>query len=179
MVSRGRGVVAAVQTYFPGALASLIIAIAATFLSEHYGGPVMLFALLLGMAFYFLSQEGRCVAGIELASKRVLRVAVGLLGAQITIAEITKLGPTPVITVIGAVILTILFGALTARIMGLSRPFGILTSGAVAICGASAALAISSVLPKGDNHERDTVFTVIGVTALSTIAMIIYPVIIA
>jgi uncharacterized integral membrane protein (TIGR00698 family) len=72
-----------------------------------------------------------------------------------------------------------LFGALTARIMGLSRPFGILTSGAVAICGASAALAISSVLPKGEQHERDTVFTVIGVTALSTIAMIVYPLVIA
>jgi uncharacterized integral membrane protein (TIGR00698 family) len=171
--------VAAVRSYFPGVLVSLIIAVAATFLSEHYGGPVMLFALLLGMAFYFLSQEGRCVAGIELASKTILRIAVGLLGAQITIAEIMKLGATPVVTVIGAVILTVLFGVLAARVMGLSRPFGILTSGAVAICGASAALAISSVLPKGEKHERDTVFTVIGVTALSTIAMIVYPVIIA
>ena len=179
MMSRGLGAFAAVQTYFPGVLASVIIAIAATFLSEHYGGPVMLFALLLGVAFYFLSQEGRCVAGIEFASKRVLRVAVGLLGAQITIAEIMKLGAAPVIMVVGAVISTILFGVLAARIMGLSRPFGILTSGAVAICGASAALAISSVLPKGEKHERDTVFTVIGVTALSTIAMIVYPVIIA
>ncbi|MGB9117374.1 MAG: putative sulfate exporter family transporter [Bradyrhizobium sp.] len=177
--SRGLGAVAAVRNYFPGVLASLIVAIAATFLSEHYGGPVMLFALLLGMAFYFLSQEGRCIAGIGFASKSILRVAVGLLGAQITIAEIMKLGAAPVVTVIGAVILTILFGVLAARIMGLSRPFGILTAGAVAICGASAALAISSVLPKGENHERDTVFTVIGVTALSTIAMIVYPLIIA
>jgi uncharacterized integral membrane protein (TIGR00698 family) len=179
LLSRGMGALAAAQTYFPGVLVSLIIAVAATFLSEHYGGPVMLFALLLGMAFYFLSQQGPCAAGIEFASKRVLRVAVGLLGAQITISEILKLGPTPVIMVIGAVTLTILFGAVGARVAGLSRPFGILTSGAVAICGASAALAISSVLPKGENHERDTVFTVIGVTALSTIAMIVYPLVIA
>jgi uncharacterized integral membrane protein (TIGR00698 family) len=177
--SRSLGAVAVAREYFPGVLVSVIVAIAATFLSEHYGGPVMLFALLLGMAFYFLSQEGRCVAGIEFASKRVLRVAVGLLGAQITIAEIMKLGATPVIMVVGAVVSTILFGMLAARVMGLRRPFGILTAGAVAICGASAALAISSVLPKSENHERDTVFTVIGVTALSTIAMIVYPVIIA
>src|SRR5262245_11421371 len=170
---------AALQANFPGVLVSLVIAVAATFLSEHYGGPVMLFALLLGMAFYFLSQEGPCVAGIEFASKRILRVAVGLLGAQITISEIMKLGPTPVIMVTAAVTLTIAFGAVGARAVGLSRPFGILTSGAVAICGASAALAISSVLPKGEKHERDTVFTVIGVTALSTIAMIVYPLIIA
>jgi uncharacterized membrane protein YadS len=70
---------ATLRLYFPGVLVSLTIAIAATFLSEHYGGPVMLFALLLGMAFYFLSQEGACVAGIEFASKRILRVAVALL----------------------------------------------------------------------------------------------------
>ena len=172
-------VLAAVQKYAPGVLVSLVIAIAATFLSEHYGGPVMLFALLLGMAFYFLSQEGRCVAGIEMASKGILRIAVGLLGAQITIGEIMHLGATPVVMVFAAVILTIGFGVVAARVFGLSRPFGLLTSGAVAICGASAALAISSVLPKGDNHERDTVFTVIAVTTLSTLAMIVYPMIIS
>ncbi len=170
---------AALQKYAPGILVSVIIAIAATFLSDHYGGPVMLFALLLGMAFYFLSQEGRCIDGIELASKRILRIAVGLLGAQITIGEIMQLGITPVVMVVVAVILTIGFGVVGARAFGLSRPFGLLTAGAVAICGASAALAISSVLPKGESHERDTVFTVIGVTTLSTMAMIIYPIIIA
>jgi uncharacterized integral membrane protein (TIGR00698 family) len=179
LIGRCRSAVAAARGYLPGVLVSVIIAVAATFLSEHYGGPVMLFALLLGMAFYFLSQEGPCAAGIEFASKRVLRIAVGLLGAQITIAEIMKLGPMPVVMVIAAVTLTILFGVAGARVAGLSRPFGILTAGAVAICGASAALAISSVLPKGENHERDTVFTVIGVTALSTIAMIVYPIVIA
>ena len=167
------------QKFAPGVLASVTIAIAATFLSEHYGGPVMLFALLLGMAFYFLSQEGRCVAGIELASKRILRIAVGLLGAQITVGEIMRLGVTPVVMVVAVVILTILFGFVASRVFGLSRPFGLLTAGAVAICGASAALAISSVLPKGETHERDTVFTVIGVTTLSTLAMIAYPMIIA
>lgn len=173
------GAVAALHKHAHGLLASVIIAIAATFLSEHYGGPVMLFALLLGMAFFFLSQEGRCVAGVELAATRVLRIAVGLLGAQITIAEIMGLGATPVVVVIGAVVLTILFGMAAARAFGLTRPFGLLTGGAVAICGASAALAISSVLPKGDTHERDTVFTVIGVTTLSTMAMVVYPIIVA
>ena len=179
LMNRGREWAALLRLWFPGVLVSLIIAVAATFLSEHYGGPVMLFALLLGMAFYFLSQEGPCVAGIEVASKRILRVAVGLLGAQITISEIMKLGATPVVMVIAAVTLTILSGIVGARWLGLSRQFGILTAGAVAICGASAALAISSVLPKHDKHERDTVFTVISVTALSTIAMIVYPVVIS
>ncbi len=75
--------------------------------------------MLLGMAFY-LSQEGPCAARIEFASKRVLRVAVGLLGAQITIFEIMKLGPMPVVTVVAAVTLTILFGVAGAASPGLA-----------------------------------------------------------
>ncbi len=46
----------------------------------------------------------------------------------------------------------------------------------MAICGASAALAISAVLPKHQYSERNTLFTVIAVTASSTIAMVIYPI---
>jgi uncharacterized membrane protein YadS len=41
----------------------------------------MLFALQLGMAFNFLHEEGRCVAGIESTSHRLLRLGVALLGA--------------------------------------------------------------------------------------------------
>ena len=45
----------------------------------------------------------------------------------------------------------------------------------MAICGASAAMAISSVLPESEDRRRATLFTVIGVASLSTVAMIFYP----
>jgi len=170
---------AVLQEYAPGILASVTIAMAATFLADHYGGPVMLFALLLGMAFSFLSQDGRCVSGIEVASKWLLRLAVGLLGAQVTIGDIARLGVTPIAMVIAGVVLTLGFGLIAARAIGLSRNFALLTASAVAICGASAALAVSAVLPQSEHRERDTAFTVIGVTTLSTVAMIVYPMIIA
>ena len=38
---------------WPGLVMSAVVAIAALFLAEHYGAPVMLFALLLGMAMNF------------------------------------------------------------------------------------------------------------------------------
>jgi uncharacterized integral membrane protein (TIGR00698 family) len=71
---------------------------------------------------------------------------------------------------------TIAVGLLLARRLGLSPTFGVLSGGAVAICGASAALAIASVLPRDANSERDTILTVVSVTALSTLTMILYPV---
>ena len=161
----------------PGVSCAAIVAIAALFLSEHYGASAMLFALLLGMAMNFLGQEGRCVAGIHFAASTILRIGVALLGLRITFSEIAALGLNTALMVVAAVVLTILFGRLFVRFTHAESRFGILTGGAVAICGASAALAIAAVLPRGEHHERDTTFTIIGVTALSTIAMVIYPIV--
>ncbi len=161
----------------PGILLCFTIAGAAGFLSDHYGGPVMLFALLLGIAFHFLSQEGPCIQGIEFTARKLLRVGVALLGARVTLQQIQSLGLGPVLLVIFCVTATILAGWAIARLLGRSRDFGLLTGGAVAICGASAALAISSALPQTKEAERDTLFTVIAVTTLSTVAMIVYPVV--
>lgn len=168
-----------IRRTYPGLAVAGTIALAATWLSQHYKAPVMLFALLFGMAFHFLHEEGRCVAGIDTASRRVLRIGVALLGAKITVAQIVSLGVLPVVAVIVATGSTILFGAFMARRLGLTSAFGILSGGAVGICGASAALAISSVLPRTDDREHNTILTVVTVTALSTVAMITYPMITA
>jgi uncharacterized integral membrane protein (TIGR00698 family) len=166
---------ALIRTVYPGVLVAVTIGLAATWLSQHYGAPVMLFALLIGMAFHFLHEQGRCVAGIEFTSRTVLRLGVALLGARITADQIAGLGVWPVLTVIVGVVSTILVGLALARRFGLSPYFGLLSGGSVAICGASAALAVASVLPRTKQLERDTILTVVTVTALSTVAMVVYP----
>jgi uncharacterized integral membrane protein (TIGR00698 family) len=166
---------ATLRLVYPGLLVAATIALAATWLSDQYHSPVMLFALLFGMAFHFLYEEGRCIKGIEFSSKAVLRVGVALLGARITAHQILQLGAMPIATVVIAIVSTIALGAFAARKFGLSKSFGVLSGGAVAICGASAALAIASVLPRTSESERDAILTVVTVTLLSTIAMITYP----
>jgi uncharacterized integral membrane protein (TIGR00698 family) len=170
---------ALLNAVYPGLLVAVTIALASTWLSQHYGAPVMLFGLLFGMAFHFLHEDGRCVAGIEFASRTVLRFGVGLLGLRVTATQIASLGFLPVLTVVVTVASTILLGALLSKRLGQSRVFGVLSGGAVAICGASAALAIASVLPRQNDSERDTILTVVVVTTLSTIAMILYPLLVA
>jgi uncharacterized integral membrane protein (TIGR00698 family) len=130
------------------------------------------------MAFHFLHEEGRCIPGIEFSSKAILRVGVALLGARITFEQIAGLGLGPIAIVLVGVLSTIGFGVAAARWLGLNRSFGLLSGGAVGICGASAALAIASVLPKTREAERDTIVAVVTVTALSTVAMIVYPMIV-
>lgn len=95
---------------------------------------------------------------------------MALLRLGITVQQIAMAGLAVVGIMLGGVALTIGAGVLLGRLSGRSLPFGLLSGGAVAICGASAALAISSAPPKDDpNHERDTAFTVIAVSALSTL----------
>lgn len=163
---------------FPGFAASAVVAAAASFLGEHYGAPVMLFALLLGMAMNFLSLEGACQAGIAFTAREVLRVGVALLGLRITFGQIAALGWEPVLLVIGSVTVTIVVSMGVARALGFQTLFGLLTGGATAICGASAALALAASLPPHPRKEQATLFTVIGVSALSTLAMIAYPLIV-
>lgn len=154
---------------------AVIIAITARFLSDHYGVPAMLMALLLGIAFHFLAVEGRCAIGISFTSRTVLRFGVALLGARISIDLLIGLGGNLILLIIGGVILTILFGLLGARVLGRGWRFALLTGGAVAVCGASAAMAVAAVLPKNEHSESNLIFTVLAVTVLSTIAMVLYP----
>ncbi|GAA4408987.1 YeiH family protein [Quisquiliibacterium transsilvanicum] len=159
----------------PGSLAALAIALAASYLAERYQGPQLLFALMLGMAFNFAAESRRLKPGLEFASRTVLRFGVALLGTRIGLEQIVALGAAPAAIVVAAVAGTIAFGWLLARLMRRPASEGLLTGGAVAICGASAALAISAVLPAGKDQQRFTLLTVVGVTTLSTIAMVFYP----
>ncbi|MDD1779964.1 putative sulfate exporter family transporter [Enterovibrio sp. ZSDZ35] len=167
-----------IKSLAPGLLLAVTVAAAATFLASHYAAPQMLFALLLGIAFHFLATDPKCQPGIEFAAKKVLRFGVALLGLRITVEEMMSLGWELLAWVAAGVALTISIGMLIAKLFGRRVQFGMLTGGAVAICGASAALAISAVLPKHKYSERNTLFTVIAVTAFSTIAMIIYPILV-
>jgi uncharacterized integral membrane protein (TIGR00698 family) len=167
-----------VQQWWPGMALSAVVAVAALFLAEHYQAPVMLFALLLGMALNFLSQDGRCKSGIDFVAREVLRWGVALLGLKITIGQVQLLGWQPVLMVVFAVASTIGLGVFLARWMGFKTFFGFLSGGSVAICGASAALAIATAFPNHPQKDRATLFVVISVSTLSTIAMVVYPILV-
>ena len=163
------------QKYGSGMLLTGALAAVASLLSIRYGAPAMLMGLLLGMAFHFASDMSKVTAGTELMAGPALRMGVALLGARLAFSDLAQLGWEPIVFLIFAVGVTILSGMLCAQLLGVDRKLGVLTGGSVAICGASAAMAIASVLPEAEERRRATLFTVIGVASLSTIAMIFYP----
>lgn len=164
------------KAYFPGAMIAVLVALAAQFVADHYGAPAMLMALLFGIALNFLGEDAPTAAGIGFTARTILRFGVAILGARISVEMLTSLGWGMIGLLVLGVIATILFGVVLARFIGQGPRFAILTAGSVAICGASAAMAIAAVLPKDERSERNLLFTVLGVTVLSTIAMILYPI---
>ncbi|MBM3604500.1 MAG: putative sulfate exporter family transporter [Alphaproteobacteria bacterium] len=159
----------------PGVMLAITVAMAAQFLSANYGAPVMLMAILLGMPLHFMAEDARAGPGIDFAARGLLRTGVALLGLRVSVDMVARIGWPFVGLLALSVAAIILLSVALARQVGRDRAFGLLTGGSVAICGASAAMAIASVLPPRDTTERDLSFTVITVTALSTLAMILYP----
>jgi uncharacterized integral membrane protein (TIGR00698 family) len=69
----------------------------------------------------------------------------------------------------------VLAGFSFARFFSQNESYGALAGAATAVCGASATLATSTVVPNYYGKEADIAFVVVAVNALSTLAMVLYP----
>ena len=67
----------------PGLMVCLVIAISTSFLSENYGGPQLLYALLIGLSLHFLYLNETIKPGIDFCAKTALRLGVALLGLSL------------------------------------------------------------------------------------------------
>ncbi|HEX7046753.1 MAG TPA: putative sulfate exporter family transporter [Gammaproteobacteria bacterium] len=170
---------ATVAGLLPGLLLCAAIGLAAAIIAEYVGGSALLYALLIGMALHAITNRVGFSPGTQFSARTVLQLGVALLGLRISANEILALGMTPLVIALVTIPATIVFGLAMARVLGMTKSEGVLSGGAVAICGASAAMAIAAVLPERKESEQHLIFTIVGVTALSTLAMLAYPLLVA
>jgi uncharacterized integral membrane protein (TIGR00698 family) len=160
----------------PGLAATCAAAVAAWALAQLTHIPAMVLALLIGMALNPVFAARPALApGVKLSARTLLRLGIVLLGARVTVGELAALGAPTILLAVGGVAITIAGGWAIGRALGLKSDHAALSAGAVAICGASAALAIAAVLPRRDVSDRNTMLTIVGVATLSTVAMVLYP----
>ena len=137
----------------------------------------MVIALLIGIALNPVARSARFQPGIVFCLKVLLRWAVALLGLRIALGDIAALGWATALLVIVSMLVTVVAGFLCARLFDRQAGFGALAGAGTAVCGASATLATAIVVPDYKGKEADVVFVVVAVNALSTIAMVLYPLI--
>jgi len=160
---------------YVGIALSILLGIAAITISQRYSAPVMLFAILIGLALHPTYDSNALKPGINWCARPLLQIGVALLGFRVDVTDIQAIGWIVPLMTISCLVLTISIGTLFARWLGIATCFSILISGAVAICGVSAVAAISAVLPKDQSSDREFALTVAGVTGMSTLVMILYP----
>ena len=163
----------------PGLALSAVVAVAAVgaapLIARLVPIPAMVIALAFGIALNPVARRPVFQAGIVFCLKTVLRWAVALLGLRIALGDIAALGWTTALLVVAAMAATLASGFLLARLFAQPAGYGALAGAGTAVCGASATLATSIVVPDYKGKEADVAFVVVAVNALSTLAMVLYP----
>ncbi|MGA7015836.1 MAG: putative sulfate exporter family transporter [Pseudolabrys sp.] len=112
---------------------------------------------------------------MQFCVKTLLRWAVALLGLRVGLGDNAALGMQTAVLIVIAMAVTAISGFVFARWSGQAPGFGALVGVGTAVCGASATLATSTVVPDYKGKEADIAFVVVAVNALATLAMLIYP----
>jgi len=162
--------------YAPGLAVAILATLAAAYVSDHYGAPLTLMCLLFGLSMSFLADDKRLEPGLTIASRTLLRWGIVLVATRITFSQILQLGPAALLAVMAIVAITLTSGVFLARRFGFTAAFGALCGGAVAICGASAAMAFSSLLGERRTSQAQLTLVLVGISAMSALAMTVYPV---
>jgi uncharacterized integral membrane protein (TIGR00698 family) len=174
-----RSYLGAATEIVPGLALSAMVAIAAyevaPLLPRMLPLPTMVLALFMGMMLHPIAKKPAVEPGMAFCVKTLLRWAVALLGIRIGLADIAALGLATAALVMGAMVVTIASGFAFARLNGQRAEFGALAGAATAVCGASAALATATAVPHYPGKHADIVFVVVGVNALATLALVIFP----
>jgi uncharacterized integral membrane protein (TIGR00698 family) len=180
-MARASHAIAWLRANLPGvALSAAVGALAvlsAPWVAKVFPIPAMVIALLIGIALNPVARSARFQPGIVFCLKVLLRWAVALLGLRIALGDIAALGWATALLVIASMLVTVVAGFLCARLFDRQAGFGALAGAGTAVCGASATLATAIVVPDYKGKEADIVFVVVAVNALSTIAMVLYPLI--
>lgn len=161
--------------FLPGVAFSAAVALSSMGLSAWFGGPTPLYAMVCGLVLSAFARREDLQAGFDLCTGPLLKFAIALLGTKIAFDEVVVLGAMPVLLIFASICAGLAGSAFAARRSGLGLEFGLIAGAAVAICGVSAALAAASLFKQSPEIRRDTLFTALTVTLLSTIAMVTYP----
>ena len=163
-------------THVPGLVLVAAITAIATLLQRATGlaalSPLVV-ALVLGIGWRIaVGSPDALRPGIRFALKPVLRVAIVLLGLQVTLGEVAGLGLRGVAAVAVTLAATFAFTCLLGRLLGVEQRLAQLIAAGTSVCGASAVLACNTVTRGSD---EDVAYAIACVTLFGTMAMLLGP----
>lgn len=160
----------------PGLALTTTIALAGLALRQLPGVGMfspMILAILIGIAFHnLIGTPARAKAGVVFSLRQVLRLAIILLGLQLTAAQIVEVGAAGIAIIVATLVATFIFTVRLGRAIGVEPELAELIAAGTSICGASAVIAANTVTRAPD---EDVAYAVACVTVFGSIAMFAYP----
>lgn len=157
-----------------GILLCLGIAIPAWFLGKWLpiiGGPV--FAILMGMILTIFIKEKRYTqVGIQFVSKKILQLAVVLLGFGLNLQSVAKVGLTSLPIILSTIATALIVSYMLFKLMKIDRTVCILVGVGSSICGGS---AIAATAPVIDANDKTIAQSISVIFLFNVIAAIIFP----
>ena len=168
------------KKYFPGFALVLIIGLSARFIQTlmTVNGKEVVSAVAIAIIFgilisNLLGMPDACKPGTSFAVKRILRVGIGLMGAQLSLGQVLETGAASVLVVAACIVLAILVVRFVSMRMGLSDRLGTLLGVGTSICGVTAIVATAPVI---EAREEETSLAVTTITVFGLLAVVIYPI---
>ena len=157
----------------PGFLIALLIAAAAKWLESllpiHLIGASVI-ALFIGMIINQIKKPNKMIStGLKFTSKKILKFAIVLLGASLSISTILQVGKMSLAVMVFTLLTCFGGGYFVGKALGLNWKLSNLISAGTGICGGS---AIAAVAPVIDADDSDIAYAM-SATFLFDMAMII------
>ncbi|GAC1574282.1 MAG: YeiH family protein [Sphingomicrobium sp.] len=173
---RERGLRATAFAVLPGLLLTSAVAASAYALRQLPGMATfspMILAILIGIAFHNLAGTPAVAKpGVTFSLRRLLRIAIILLGLQLTITQVIEVGGRGIGIIAATLLATFAFTVWTGKLLGVDRKLAQLIAAGTSICGASAVIATNTVT---NAHDEDVSYAVACVTVFGSVAMFAYP----
>lgn len=157
----------------PGILLVLAIAIPAWYLGKSFpimGGPV--FGILMGILAAFWKRPDLFNEGIKFTSKKLLQTAIILLGFEMNLYNVIKVGSQSLLVMLFTLTAAFMTAWLVGRALKLQGNVAILIGVGTAICGGSAIAATAPVIKAED---KEIAYSISTIFLFNVAAVFIFP----
>jgi uncharacterized integral membrane protein (TIGR00698 family) len=136
----------------------------------HAMVEALVVAILIGMVVRTLwTPPAATAAGVRLAARELLEVAVFLLGVSVNLPLLLRAGPALAVGIVLLVVLGLALSYALGRALGLPHALAVLVACGNSICGNSAIAAVAPVIDADAEH----VVSSIAFTAIIGVAMVL------
>lgn len=159
--------------YLPGMIPCLVIAVIAWILGRQFtiiGGAV--FGIVLGMFAAMIRRPEACDAGIRFTSKKILQYSIILLGFEMNMGNVIKVGTQSLFVMLFTLSAAFVTAFIIGKVLKVPGNMAVLIGVGTSICGGSAIAATAPVIKAKDEDVAQAISTIF---LFNIIAVFLFP----